>query len=90
MLVPRSLLGSIDQAEILPGFRSDHSIIMINVVLNEINGGPGLWKFNTTLLENEGFVDKLKIVIDESISESNNKELPLDQTSELVKYVIAK
>ena len=62
----------LEKIDIKPGYRSDHSIVTMTLVLNSFERGPGTWKFNTTLLKDEGYLklvretirnEKLKYVV---------------------------
>ena len=85
-LIADSLMGNIDTTEIYPGFRSDHCLITISLNFEEFERGPGFWKCNTRLLENEGFLEKLRIVIEEF--KVNRQGLTPDKLSENIKYEI--
>ena len=47
---------------------SDHSLISLTVVLNQVKCGKGLWKLNTSLLNDPKFLQKINSVIDETIA----------------------
>ena len=49
-LISSSLLGNVTNANILPGFKTDHSMVSIHLKTNQNPRGPGFWKFNTSLL----------------------------------------
>ena len=46
----------------MPSYRSDHSIIEIN--LSEFKHGKGYWKFNS-LLKNKNYLDLINKIIEE-------------------------
>ena len=50
-LISRSLSCDVKQAEIRISIAPDHNAIF----LNDFNRGPGLWKFNSTLLEDNNY-----------------------------------
>ena len=52
------LQDEIDQANIIPSIKSDHSTILlwINSIEEQIHG-PSFWKFNTSLLDDKDYVD---------------------------------
>jgi exonuclease III len=61
------LLNTIKSTDILPGFHSDHSLI--NICFsdnNKQNIGKGFWKFNSSLLHDTDYVNKIKTIIAES------------------------
>ena len=54
--MPHNLLDCVKSIEIFPFFRSDHSYVYLEFVPPAgIDRGPGLWKFNTSHLEDEAF-----------------------------------
>ena len=57
------LLSHIKEATIQPGYRTDHS--QINLTLKTFNQqrGPGLWKFNESLLKEEQYLSLVKSCI---------------------------
>ena len=63
-LVNNSFLDQIQNSTILPGYRSDHSFLQINIVLSNFIRGKGVWKFNTSLLQNPDYVNTINNIID--------------------------
>ena len=64
-LVSESLLNSVNKADIVPSYRSDHSMITVSLKLNNFEKGKGLWKFNNSLLFNQDFINMIKQKIKE-------------------------
>ncbi len=61
--ISENLPNELETYKILPGHHSDHSILKINLE-NELNNrGKGLWKFNTSLLHDTKYVEKVKKII---------------------------
>ena len=87
MLVADSLLGCVCDTTIEPGFRSDHALLVTDFEFEDFQRGRGFRKYNTSLLDNEAFVDKLHIVIEETIT--NVSSLEPDKAWEMIKYEIA-
>ena len=52
-------------ANIISGYRTDHSAITLKLKLHENERGRGYWKFNNSLLKDKKFVEETKQVIDE-------------------------
>ena len=73
-LVSNSLADMITKADIIPGYRSDHSIIEINVTTCKFTRGKGLWKLNTSLLKDSDFLTLVNKTIDTEIT---NYALPV-------------
>lgn len=48
------------QTVISPGVRSDHSIISLAISVSGSKRGPGLWRFDNTLLEDKYLTDQIK------------------------------
>ena len=64
----------ITTVDIIPGYRSDHSIIEINVTTYKFIRGKGLWKLNTSLLKDSDFLTLVNKTIDTEIT---NYALPI-------------
>ena len=55
-LIWRSLSCDVKQVEIRISVAPDHNAIFLSIdVKNDFNRGPGLWKFNNTLLEDNNY-----------------------------------
>lgn len=50
ILISESLSNSIESYIFKPGYRSDHSIVIVELKFNSFKRGHGLWKFNNSLL----------------------------------------
>ena len=74
-LKSQSLLGSIISADILPGFKTDHSMITLNTSLHSNPRGPGFWKLNTSLLADKDYIDLISLTNHETQNEYENDEL---------------
>ena len=67
-IVSSSMTDIIDSTSILPSYRSDHSIIEININLSSFKHGKGYWKFNNSLLKNQEYLDLInKIITEEKV-----------------------
>ena len=73
-LVSQSFLGNINTADILPGFKTDHSMITLNITLHSNPRGPGFWKLNTSLLSDTEYIDLIKQTIAQTQEEYKNDE----------------
>ena len=83
-LISRSLFCDVKQAEIRISIAPDHNAIMflsINVT-NDFNRGPGLWKFNNTLLEDNNYKERLllstNITVDSNFCFFSESKRPYD------------
>ena len=56
-LVDNALQEEIDQADIVPSIKSDHSTILLSINgIGEQIHGPSFWKFNASLLDDKDYV----------------------------------
>ena len=64
-LISKQLLNCVIKTDINAYYDSDHSTVTISMRPEDKQEqrGPGFWKFNNLLLENEEFVTKIKFVI---------------------------
>ena len=55
-MISRSISSCVKNVEIRASIAPDHKSVFLNIeVKNEFIRGPGLWKFNNTLLEDENY-----------------------------------
>lgn len=59
-LISSELMSLVDKADISPGYRSDHSMIELDISLSKFEKGKGFWKFNNSLLHDKTYVDLIK------------------------------
>lgn len=64
-LISNNLLPYITNAEIIPGYRSDHSGILLGLNFTLEKRGKGFWKFNSSLLKDKTYVELVKNTIKE-------------------------
>ena len=62
-LMSEELLTMIESVYIRNGYRTDHSIVHLEIKISDTRKGGGFWKFNTSLLKDNTYVDKVKEVI---------------------------
>ena len=62
-LVSNSMVDIIDSCKINSSYRSDHSIIEMNITLSKFKCGKGIWKFNNSLLKNKEYLDLVHTLI---------------------------
>ena len=60
-----SIFQYVTAANIISGYRTDHSAITLKLKLHKNERGKGYWKFNNSLLKDKQFVEETKQVIDE-------------------------
>lgn len=64
-LVHDTIFQYVTHADIVPGYRTDHSAITLKLKLHEGERGKGYWKFNNSLLKDTKYVEEIKTVIQE-------------------------
>ena len=73
-LCSRTLTDLIHKSDILPGYRTDHSLLKVVFHLSKFQQGKGLWKFNTSLLHEPEY---LKIINDSIADEITKYAIPV-------------
>ena len=68
-VISASMADIISKCDIKPGYRSDHSIIEIQIRINPFVRGKGIWKFNNSLLYEKDYLT----LINETILEEKTK-----------------
>ena len=81
--VGREQWAFIDTCKLLPGFRTDHSLLLMNISVNEEKKGPGTWKLNNTLLNDEQYNESMRESIQKVIKDYATH--PVDMKWELIK-----
>ena len=59
-LMAECISGKMRKASIVPGLFSDHSIILLEIDLENLAKGPEWWKFNNSLLHDKDYVNGIK------------------------------
>ena len=68
----------IQSTDILPGYRTDHSLICLTIKTSQSFKGKGFWKFNTSLLNQLDYVEKVKDTIKRVASQYNRNHINND------------
>ena len=68
-LVSEDIFSLMKNTNIVPGYRTDHSAILFSFSACLSKRGKGYWKFNSQLLRDTVYVDKVKQCIQETIGE---------------------
>ena len=66
-LITSHMIDIIHKANIRPGYRSDHSVTEIEIVLNRFKRGRGIWKFNNSLLKQKEYLNLINNAIQDEI-----------------------
>ena len=61
------LINLISNVAIIPGYRTDHSMVTLTVTLAEIKRGPGLWKLNESVLRDSEYIDLINTCIKNTV-----------------------
>jgi len=73
-LVSLSIAGRISNADILPGYKTDHSLCKIDINYHSNPRGPNFWKFNSALLSEVDYVNAIESIIAKIASEYKSNE----------------
>ena len=68
-LLSEILSTHVTEADIKPGYRTDHSMVTITLSFGPCSKRKLLWKLNSSLLSDKNYVDGVNEVIDEVIAE---------------------
>ena len=92
-IVSVSLTDLIADCNIKPGYRSDHSILELNLVVNPFQRGRGLWKLNCSLLKNPEYLNMINHTIQDVLLSYvvpvYNIEFITESNFERLQFVIA-
>ena len=61
------LIDNVLSSSILPGYRSDHSIVTVHLRTPQKKRGPGVWKFNSSLLKDEQYEKVIKELVTDTV-----------------------
>ena len=73
-LVSQSTVNITTPADIVPGYKTDHSMITLRLLLHSNPRRPGFWKLNTSFLTELEYVNQIKTTIQETCEEYKNDE----------------
>ncbi len=88
-LISENLESICDNSKILPGYRTDHSLITLELKLSDQKRGRGLWTFNNSLLKDLDYVDIINKTIDETVQQYRTDKNNLDYDSSNVQFDIS-
>lgn len=64
-LVSETMFQFVTNTDIISGYRTDHSSIILKIKLQESERGRGYWKFNNSLLKDKSYIEEIKKTIEE-------------------------
>ena len=70
LLVSQAYADCVHDCSISFGHRSDHSLVLMDICLDKYKRGPGTWKLNNKLLENEEYIKQINQVIKNTIEDN--------------------
>ena len=73
-MISSSLTTAITKADILTGYKTDHSLITIHLASNSNPRGPGFWKLKSSFLLDSEYIELIKKTIDEVAREYVQKQ----------------
>ena len=54
--ISSGVFGKVEKSNILPGFKTDHSLITLDIDLSLFERGPGFWKLNCKHLNDPEYI----------------------------------
>ena len=64
-IIHESLFHYVTNTDIIPGYRTDHSAIILKLKFQNNERGKGYWKFNNSLLKDTQYIDKIEKIIED-------------------------
>ena len=59
-LISEDLLTDVSDCKIIPGYRMDHSIVLLDIDFGKFKKGRSYWKFNNSLLRDKDYINQIK------------------------------
>ena len=88
-LVSQSLMCNVTHTDISAGFKTDHSMVTIQVVLHTNSRGPGFWKLNTSFLSETEYINQIRTTIKRVKDEyQNDKSVSASLLSQMIKLKV--
>ena len=73
LFVSTGIEGMVIKTDIVPGIRSDHSLLYLSLRAQRVEQrGRGFWKFNTSLLKDEKYVETVRGCIEEAKTDNSS------------------
>ena len=61
--ISETLFTSVEEAKNLPGYKTDHSLILLKFDFRKVKKGKSFWKLNISLLKDEKYVTEVIYLI---------------------------
>lgn len=81
-LVSNHILSNLTNEVIKPGYRSDHSLVEINILITRNNKGRGFWKFNNSLLKDNEYTNEIRTCIKNTIHKYSRVNVNVEPDNE--------
>ena len=62
-LISEDLLTDVSDCKIIPGYRTDHSIVSLDIDFGKFKKGRSYWRFNNSLLHDKDYINQIKQLI---------------------------
>ena len=62
-LLSQGITTYVTKSDILPGYKTDHSMVVVSFILNSNCKGPGYRKLNTSFLSEIDYINQVKTII---------------------------
>ena len=56
-------MNLVEKVDIIPSYRTDHSSITLELKLTDFKRGKGFWKFNSSLIHDRTYIEKVEDTI---------------------------
>ena len=86
-IISESLAQFINKVDLVPAFKTDHTMVQINLVFEPYKRRPGYWKLNTSLLQDSDYVEKINNLIEIQLEATNAEASHMDRL-ELLKLAV--
>ena len=70
--VSEPIVQFIKRIKVLPAFNSDHSLILLEIELENFKRGSGYWRLNTKYLRDPDYVNKMNLLLDTQLEVNAN------------------
>ena len=58
--ISEDLLTDVSDCKIIPGYRTDHSIVLLDIDFGKFKKGRSYWKFDNSLLHDKDYINQIK------------------------------
>ena len=86
-LVSQGTANAVLNTMYLPGIRTDHMAFYVSIDLIGLERGRGYWKFNSSMLQNVEFLQKMNVLLDKTLEDTKHL-LPIKRWTYIKKEAI--